>query len=228
MREDIDQRLKRVWEALKRFQWEELELRQNFLAGLATALPALLTLYVLFFVFKALGGTLAQILEHLPGFRVIPYPILLLLSVLFLAVGIYLLGMATRSYMGQKLVELAEALFQRVPVIGSIYRASRQLTDAFLGERASFKSTVLVEFPHPGAFAIGFITSDRHWMIDGKPHVNVFVPTTPNPTSGWYLLIPEDKVQYVGLSVEEGLRLVISGGILDTQKPREVRREGAA
>lgn len=228
MREDIDQQLKRLWEALKRFRWEELELRQNFLAGLATALPAILTLYVLFFVFKTLGGALAGVLKHLPGFRILPYPFLLLLSVLLLAAGIYLLGMVTRSYMGRKLVELAESVFQRVPVIGSIYRASRQLTDAFLGERASFKSTVLVEFPHPGSFAIGFVTSERHWMIDGKPHLNVFVPTTPNPTSGWYLLVPEERVEFIGLSVEEGLRLVISGGILEPRKPREINREGSA
>ena len=135
-------------------------------------------------------------------------------------------GLLTRHYIGKKMIEWAEAVMMRVPFLNKIYGATKQVNDALTsGDKNSFKTVVMIEYPHPGSFAIGFLTSEQkaepQMRIDPSL-VCVFIPTTPNPTSGFLLLVPEAKVTRLEMSVAEGVKYIISlGAIAPEYKKRE-------
>ena len=189
--------------------------RRRFIAGVAVILPVITTLVVVWLFIRFIAGWSVDLLRLLPFMKLVPGPVLLLLGLLIIVILIYLTGAIATSYFGRKFVQASENIMSRPPVIKSIYSASRQVVDAVLtGKRPAFRSVVLVQFPYRGSWAIGFVTSPEPWVIDGKEHMNVYVPTTPNPTSGWYMLLPREEVRELPFSVEEGLKLVISGGLV--------------
>ena len=107
-----------------------------------------------------------------------------------------------------------------MPIVKSIYSSARQLTDAVFVSRSSLRKTVIAEYPRMGMFAVGFLTSDEKiTLADGRKAFFVFFPTTPNPTSGWLALIPEAEVIETAMSIEDGLKLVVSGGVI---KPADI------
>ena len=127
-----------------------------------------------------------------------------------------LIGAMTAGYVGKLLLRLSERLLNRMPVVRSIYGAAKQIVETVVSNKSvAFREVVLIEYPRKGIWTIGFITGRAidqiagHWR--GQPLVNVFVPTTPNPTSGFLLFLPEGDVQRLPMSVEEGIKLVISG-----------------
>ena len=128
------------------------------------------------------------------------------------------IGLATRVIFIRKLFSAGEAIFFKIPMLGKIYIAIKQISKAFLGQRKEvFKAAVLVEYPRRGVYSIGFLTSDTKGEIrrmTKKKLVNIFIPTTPNPTSGILLLTPEDEFMALSMSVEEAIKLVISGGMV--------------
>ena len=111
-------------------------------------------------------------------------------------------------------------LIFKIPFLSKIYSTVRQIADAFMqseGKKAVFKRVVLIEYPREGIYAIGFVTSEGWWEVVGavkKPVLHVFIPTTPNPTSGFLLIVPEDQVIPLDMSVEDGLKMIISAGVL--------------
>jgi len=208
-REDPDQSGKRRFELLPNFQ-------QHFLTGLVTLVPLVITLWVVVFIIHRIGGGLARVLDLIPGIGMLPYGVLTALSFLLLIVLTYFVGIATQRTLGTRLLTWGEYLIRRLPIIRSIYGASKQLTQTLFTEKIAFQKAVLIQFPHPGTYAIGFITSERPLPVlkNGQRYLHVFAPTTPNPTSGWYLLVPESEVIYLDISPEEALKMVVSGGIM--------------
>lgn len=137
------------------------------------------------------------------------------------------IGMATRHYIGKKMIEWVELALMQVPFLNKIYAATKQVNDAFTsGNKNSFKTVVLIQFPREGLYSIGFITSENHPEIQHRTKekvVCVFVPTTPNPTSGFLVLVPEEKVTKLDMSVPEGIKYIISVGSITpgfTSPPR--------
>lgn len=192
-----------------------VRIRRRFIAGVAVILPVITTLVIVWLFIRFIAGWSVDLLRLLPFMKLVPGPLLLLIGLLIIIFFIYLTGAIATSYIGKKLVQASENIMSRPPVIKSIYSASRQVVDAILtGKRPAFRSVVLVQFPYRGSWAIGFVTSPEPWVIDNKEHINVYVPTTPNPTSGWYMLLPREEVRDLPFSVEEGLKLVISGGLV--------------
>ncbi|MGC8894996.1 MAG: DUF502 domain-containing protein [candidate division WOR-3 bacterium] len=201
--------------------------RRRFIAGIAVILPVITTMVVVWLFIKFIAGWSVDLLRLLPFMRLVPGPILLLIGLFMIIILIYLTGAMATSYIGKKLVKASENIMSKPPVIKSIYSASRQVVDAVLtGKRPAFRSVVLVQFPYRGSWAIGFVTSPDPWLIDGKEHINIYVPTTPNPTSGWYMLLPREEVRELSLSVEEGLKLVISGGLVRNEEMFPSVRKG--
>jgi uncharacterized membrane protein len=137
---------------------------------------------------------------------------------LLLAVAlISVVGVLARYYIGKKIIEWTDRVLMRVPFLNKIYGAIKQVNDAFSGNKHSFKTVVLVEFPREGIYSIGFITSEQHDEVQQKTRekvVCVFVPTTPNPTSGFLILVPEEKVTKLEMSVPEGIKYIVSLGSL--------------
>jgi uncharacterized membrane protein len=139
-------------------------------------------------------------------------------GLLALVALIYIVGFLTRTFVGGKLVVLGEAILRRVPLVRSIYTGTKQILDAILtGSERHFDEVVLIEYPRRGLYAIGFVTSPARGEVQTHmtgETVNVFLPTTPNPTSGYLLVIPREDMTILDMSVEDAVKLIISGGIV--------------
>lgn len=193
-------------------------LRRMFLTGLLILAPAALTVYVLIQIFQLMDGIFAPFVDralgawvgediHLPGLG------------LLLTVGvIFLLGWLSTMVGGRKLIQAAEKVICRIPVAKSLYGTTKGVLQAVSHEKTeAFKRVVLIEYPKADLFALAFVTGGARWgHVDARMDdlLLVFVPTTPNPTSGFLLLVPRREAIEMPMSVEEGFRLVISGGIL--------------
>ena len=197
--------------------------RANFLTGLAVLLPVSLTLAIVGWFFGSIANFTDQLLFFLPhalthaeGDRG-PTHWYWSLAALALAVALVsLAGLLTRYYVGKRLIAWMDATMLRVPLINRIYAVIKQVNEAFTSsQKNSFKTVVLVEFPRAGSYSLGFITAEQHAEIQARTQehvVGVFIPTTPNPTSGFLILIPEDKVTKLDMSVADGLKYIVSLG----------------
>ena len=203
--------------------------RSNFLTGLVIVLPAVISIGALVWLFGSLTNITDRLLFFLK-FVLEPKriyvngesgPMLWYWSFLafLLAVGlICAVGVAARHYIGKKIIEWMDAALLQVPFLNKIYGATKQVNDALTsGDKNSFKTVVMIEFPHPGTYAVGFITSEQRAEPQVKANQNlvcVFVPTTPNPTSGFLVLVPEEKVTRLEMSVADGVKYIISLGAI--------------
>jgi len=197
-------------------------LRSDFIAGLAVLLPAFVSIAVVVWLFGRISEITDPLLFGVPGkwkyvsgeggdihwyWRV---------AAVLMAVGLVtLIGRLTRHYLGRRLVRLADDLLLRVPLLNKIYSTVKQVKEAFMGNTSSFQQTVLVEFPRAGMYSLGFITSDHRSEVQMKTpeHVlSVFVPTTPNPTSGFLIYVPESQLIRLDMSVADAIKSIISLG----------------
>ena len=141
---------------------------------------------------------------------------------------IFAAGFLTTSYLGGKFFRFAEALVERIPLVRGIYQAIKQIVQTMVSkEGQSFKRVVLVEFPRPGLYTVAFVTGVASGELKDKTGghcINLFVPTTPNPTSGYYVMVPEDDVTDLEMSVEEAFKLIISGGMIAPAENKELRK----
>jgi uncharacterized membrane protein len=207
---------------MKRATWR---IRSRMTSGVVALVPLVITVYVL----RALFGLTAGILLPLINPAVEHWPWLLRagLSLTVLLVGIYFLGELTQNLVGRRVLQLGEELLLRVPFVKVIYRASKQVVTAFQKpDSAAFKSVVLVEFPRKGMHAVGFLTN-TFTQADGTVWHSVFVPTTPNPTTGFLQFLPAKDVTHTDLTVEDAFKMVMSLGVLTPERMGEVL-EGTA
>ena len=197
--------------------------RANFLTGLAVTLPAVLTLALVKWIFGTIASITDLLLFFLPNSLTHEDagrgPMFWYWSLAALVLAIMLVSFAgwlARYYVGKRMIEWLDGVMLRVPLLNKIYGTIKQVNEAFsAGKKTSFKTVVLVEFPRPGIYSIGFITSEQHAEVQAKTKekvVCVFVPTTPNPTSGFLVLVPEEKVTKLEMSVADGIKYIISLG----------------
>jgi uncharacterized membrane protein len=192
------------------------ELRHYFITGVATLLPLSVTVFIFWFIIVRLGNLFHPLFRmhpwlarHMPdwGATLAGFMLFLVLTLLAGWVATGLIGKLTLGWL--------DKILQRVPIVKSIYGSARQLTDAVFVDRSSLRKTIIAEYPRLGVFAVGFLTNDeRVTLPDGRKALLVYFPTTPNPTSGWLALIPEADVTETAMSVEDGLKLVVSGGVI--------------
>ena len=182
-------------------------LRRYFFTGLIVLLPVVVTAF-----FFALDDILGRFVETYLGR---PLPGVGLVALVALIMGI---GAIASNFLGKRVIHVGERLVARVPLMGWIYRTTKQLFSTILEERSeSFRKVVLVSYPLKGTYSVAFLTSESPTSVEGelgKGFVTVFLPTTPNPTSGFLLVVPAEDVIPLEMSVDEGLRLVISAGAL--------------
>jgi len=199
--------------------------RANFFTGLAIVLPAVISIAVLVWLF----GTVAKFTDALLIFLPRHWthkdggagPLHWYWSVCSLCLAVLLVGLVgslARYYFWKKLIELVDLALLRVPLLNKIYGTVKQVNEAFSPtSKSSFRQVVLVEFPRPGQYSIGFITGEDHKEVQQKTkeHVfSVFVPTTPNPTSGFLVLVPENEITKLDMSVADGIKFIISLGAI--------------
>ncbi len=182
-------------------------LRSRFLTGIITLLPLYLTYIVLKFFFKTLNDISEPILNRLS--IEIPFSGILLTLLLVFSIGI-----AVTNFLGKKLFEIGEKIVKKVPLVSSIYSSIKQILDTITNSSPDeFKGTVYIQYPRKGLWTMAFISGEST-SESGKTFFHLFVPTTPNPTSGFFLMIPKEDAIKSNMSVEDGLKTIISGGLL--------------
>ena len=199
------------------------KLRNYFLAGLLVTMPIFVSLTFAWWIVDFIDGSILTLFPEKYNPKLLLVDIGLPIGapgigVIILVIFITIIGWLTANILGRSFVKIGEWLLDKMPIIRTIYHGSKQIIETILRDQAnSFRQVVLIEYPRKGAYAIAFITADSSGEITEKlqkPYVNVFVPTTPNPTSGFLLFIPTDEVILLDMSVEEGIKLVISVGMI--------------
>ena len=189
-------------------------LRNYFLAGIVVLVPIGFTLYLTIFLIKISSKLLPSEINpnnYLP-FSIPGLEILLSVIIIIIVGGISL------SFFGKRIVSLINDIFKKIPILRTIYSAIGQMTQSFTSTGKDKKSVVLVEYPKKGSWAVGFATKENDGEISKKVNkqmINVFVPTTPNPTSGFLLMYPKDEVIYLDMSFEEASKFIVSAGTSD-------------
>jgi uncharacterized membrane protein len=207
------------------------KVKQIFLTGLAVTIPIGLTIYILIFLISLMDGMLNIIPSRLHPDQVLGFRIPGL-GIIFTLILILAMGLTTRSILGRRLLLWGETLVYKIPLVRGIYQALKQIVFAMMSTKGeSFKRVVLVEFPRKGLYTVAFVTGIASGEVQEKTKercINIFIPTTPNPTSGFYMMVPEDQVVRLDMSVEEAFKLIMSGGIVAPPYPRSVLTEKPA
>ncbi|MBN1884490.1 MAG: DUF502 domain-containing protein [Candidatus Krumholzibacteriota bacterium] len=186
--------------------------RRKLLTGILILLPTVVTGWVLYHVFIYFDDLLEPVVAR--------YPIIDIPGLGFLAVVLLVLvaGVFAGNLIGRTIIGWLETLVVRIPLIRSMYTAVKQIGEVFLrGQHTAYRKAVLIQYPREGIYVVGFTT--KTWLrrgADGRERmfVNIFLPTTPNPTSGLFLMVPEDETEPLDCSIEDALKMVISGGAI--------------
>jgi len=185
--------------------------RNYFIAGVVVLIPIGITIYLTIFIISVSSKILPKEINpnnylpyNIPGVEIITSIIL-----------ITLIGWLSLSFLGKKLLDFFNNILKKIPILRTIYSAILQMTETFTKTEKSKKNVVLVEYPRKGSWAVGFATKDNSGEITNKTQkelVNVFVPTTPNPTSGFLLMFPKDEIIYLDMTFEEASKFIVSAG----------------
>ena len=198
------------------------KIKSNLLAGIATIVPLALTVYVLQVTLEItywIGGTVAEPLKRFvdvtfPGFGLLSS--LVGLIIVFLALFIF--GALARNVFGKKVVGWFESIFKKIPLIDTIYGTTKQLIETVSGSNNdSFQKVVYVEYPRKGMWTLGFVTSESTNQAN-EEFYHIFVPTTPNPTSGFFLIIAKEDTTPAYIDVEEAFNMIVTSGIVGNHK----------
>lgn len=189
-----------------------------FVKGLLFLLPIAITFSLFNFCFNLIRSWLVPLRRlHLPFLEMIPYYELIVVAIFILAVGAFLQAFVLKPF-----IKFIEDVFSQIPLLSTVYFGAKQLIEAFSGQnKTSFKDVVYVEFPRPGIYSIGFLTSEvapQFAPDTTKTYYNVYIPTTPNPTTGFFVVLPQDQFHHADLTRQEAITLIISGGILQPDR----------
>tara|TARA_B100001248_G_scaffold121774_1_gene91103 strand:- start:375 stop:989 length:615 start_codon:yes stop_codon:yes gene_type:complete len=186
-------------------------IRNNFIAGVVVLIPIGITLYLTLFFIKISGNIIPKEINpnnylpfNIPGVEII-------VALIFITI----IGWLSLSFLGKKFFELFNNILKRIPILRTIYSAIGQMTQSLTKTDNKQKSVVLLEYPRKGIWAVGFATKENEGIIKDKVNqdlINVFVPTTPNPTSGFLLMVPKNDLIYLDISFEQASKFIVSAG----------------
>ncbi len=190
-------------------------IRSWFFTGILVTAPVLLTVYITWAAIQLIDGQVVSLLPMLQDWNTLQIPgVGLVIGVILITV----IGALAAGFLGRWIIRLGESLLNRMPVVRTIYGASKQILETIISSQSdAFREVVLVEYPRKELWVIGFVTGGTKGEVRrlvNKDMINVFVPTTPNPTSGFLLFCPRSEVIFMKMSVEEAVKLVVSGGIV--------------
>ncbi len=198
-------------------------IRQIFLRGILTLIPIIATIYLLYSLFRFLDKFLGAYISMIIG-RSIPG-----IGIIAGFIVIFIMGSVISNVIGERLFLFAERMVKRIPIVPRIYFGIKQIVEAFtLQGKHAFNQVVMVEYPRKSLYVVGFLTGECKGEVQVKTAaklMNVFIPTTPNPTSGMLILVPESEIVYLDMTVEEGLKLIVSAGVVVPQAYRRNKKE---
>jgi len=187
-------------------------IERQFFAGLAVLLPIGLTLYIVWILFNLVSKSFAPLLIRIPLLQEMPVVVLRVIGVLITFVIIWIIGLVATNIVGRKILKLPEILLLKAPVVNRIYQTIRQIIQTIIVSKTALRQAVLVEYPRKGVYTIAFVTNV--YEEKEKKNISLFIPTTPNPTSGFFVIVPEEEVIPLKITVEEAMKLVVSAGII--------------
>lgn len=212
-------------------------LKQSILAGVFVTVPIFLSLWIVWIIYDALTAWGVELSESFHIGTGIPefwkVQIIRIASLILLLLLLVLIGVVVRNTLGKKIIEYVQKVFLKIPLVKTIYSTSRQVGDAIWNTNGSemFSKAVLFEYPRRGSWAVGFLTNENKQQFEitrvlGKELVSVFIPTTPNPTSGFLFLIPKDECYILNMSVSEAMKYIVScGAVIPPEKAVELTEQ---
>ncbi len=202
-------------------------LRGYLLAGILVTAPISITVYLTYIFLTFVDRNVATLLpkewyDALYGATTFPGIGLIISLIGFIAIGWF-----ATNFLGRLIIRISEYIVDRMPVIRTLYSAIKQIFETIMASQSTaFREVVMMEYPRKGVWSIGFVTGTSEGEVQShtrKETVNVFVPTTPNPTSGYLLFVPKTELKYLDMSVEEGVKLVVSAGIISPDKNKKIK-----
>jgi len=201
------------------------DLKNDLIAGLLVVIPLATTIWLSYVIANWAIKFLTKIPKQInpfDGFNPLLTNLLnFLVGLTVPLIFILLIGLMARNIAGRWLLDVGEQILQAIPLAGSVYKTLKQILETlFRDSQTKFRRVVLIEYPRQGLWTMGFVTGKVSDVIQtqfSQPMLSVFVPTTPNPTSGWYVVVPEDEVTNVPLSIEDAFKVLISGGIVNPE-----------
>jgi uncharacterized membrane protein len=188
--------------------------RKRMLTGLAVLVPLGVTILVLRFLYRLMSGFLAPFVQVLAGKHLTPWMVGLL-SITLLFLFLYLVGGFARHVAGRRLIAFGERIVENIPVVNPIYSAAKQVVQAImLSDQNVFTAVAFIEFGSPGGRTIAFISGGPMNDANDRPCYRMFIPTAPNPTTGFFQILPCDQVTVSDMSVEQGLKMIVSCGVV--------------
>lgn len=194
--------------------------KSYFVTGIIVIVPLLVT----YLVIRALVNTIGKLFALLPlNLQPQTYIPFFGVEIIIAFILIILIGFLVSNFLGRKFLGLGEKLLAKIPVVKTIYQGVKQLTTGIVSDKKMFSKVVLIRYPVINLHQIGFVTGeDKHFVKNdtGQKMLKIFIPTTPNPTSGFFCIVPESEVQYLDLTADEAFRLIISAG---SAEPEEIK-----
>ena len=198
-------------------------IKRYFISGVLVVVPIILTYIVMKFMFEAIDGLMKPIIHQMFGYDMPGLGIVTTLLLVLLA------GILTRNFIGAKLYRIGDSILERLPIIRPIYSAAKQLLEAIAKPSMnSFKEVALVEYPRKGVYALSFVSKRVEISIEGKRRkfATVFVPSTPTPISGMVIMVPDEEVKVIDMTIEEGIKFLVSGGVASPELITDLSKIG--
>lgn len=192
-------------------------LKRYFFTGLLVVVPVYITAYIFVVIVRAMD----RVLDFLPWFLnpryLLPFNVPGA-GVVFAVAGILVVGLVAQNFLGRKIVEYSEGLLSKIPVLRIVYIATKQFLQGFLNwNQDEYSSVVMVQYPRKGVYTMGFVTGSTRGELKDRvkaPTKSVFIPTTPNPTSGFYVMVPEAELIQLDMNVEDAFKVIMTGGMV--------------
>ena len=209
------------------------KIRNIFIAGILSLLPFVITVYLLYFLYDIIVSNAMPLVKQIArqySFDFSEY-VFQIVTLIIVIIIIFLIGILTKMYFGKILIKILDNIIAKIPVARSIYNATKQVVDSFKNSTgSSFSKVVLVEFPRRDMWMIAFLVRDSLDFMESastkEESCNVFIPTAPNPTSGFVAVVPKKDIRELDISVEEGIKFVLSVGIINIKDPEEIKKLG--
>ena len=185
--------------------------KKYMITGLITVIPIAVIIYIIWWAFSFLNNSLGSFIYQITGIRIPGISVIISLAIVLFA------GIFASFTLGKQLISLIEEQIKKVPLVSDMYVALKQASETFLIQREEFETVVLIEYPREGIYTLGFVTGNSMPVIKEKTDqdlLSVFIPTSPNPTSGYLTFIPKDDTKELNISIQKGLKIIFSGGFL--------------
>ena len=201
---------------------KERPLRRIFITGIVAMLPLVVTIYILKFLYNLIVSNLKPLSNKLAlAYNLdLPESLIGAATIVLFVLIVFLVGLLTRMYIGRLLISLMEKTVTSIPLANTIYSAIKQMIESFQSSTNNFEKVVLVNFPHKNIYCVGLVVRDSQKLLSdilGEPCYNVFVPTAPNPTSGFITVIPQSACKEMPITVEEGVKFIFSVGLINSK-----------